>query len=105
MKRFLFKGLVPFSLICLWLLVCIPVCRKESGMDYFMLWILTGLPFGIRRMLFFLIPKNYSLSGSIGVIGLDLMLAGILGGFWIILEVVHVMIMFRNVIDISRGRI
>ncbi len=76
--------LIPQIAIAVMLCLAYPICNKNEGIDYFLLWIIVGFPFGIRRMLLWLIPHNYGISGSIGVIGLDCIIGGIIGGFVVI---------------------
>lgn len=71
MKRVLFKVIVPAVIIAVWMLTCYPVCNKAEGFDWFLYWIIAGCPFGIRRMCLWLIPKNFSISGSIGVLAMN----------------------------------
>ena len=71
MKRVLFKVIVPAVIIEVWMLTCYPVCNKAEGFDWFLYWIIAGCPFGIRRMCLWLIPKNFGISGSIGVLSLN----------------------------------
>ena len=68
MKRVLFKIIVPVLILVLWVLMCYPVCQQENGFDYFLFWIMVGFPYGIRKMCMFLIPKNFGIAGSIGVV-------------------------------------
>lgn len=61
--------LIPLIAIAVVLCFAYPICHKAEGMDYFLLWLIVGFPFGIRRMMLWLIPHNYGISGSIGIIG------------------------------------
>lgn len=80
LKRVLFKVIVPAVIIVVWMLTCYPVCNKAEGFDWFLYWIIAGCPFGIRRMCLWLIPKNFSISGSIGVLALNCIIGGLIGG-------------------------
>ena len=78
MKRVLFKVIVPAVIIEVWMLTCYPVCNKAEGFDWFLYWIIAGCPFGIRRMCLWLIPKNFVISGSIGVLALNCIIGGLI---------------------------
>ena len=80
MKRVLFKVIVPAVIIAVWMLTCYPVCNKAEGFDWFLYWIIAGCPFGICRMCLWLIPKNFGISGSIGVLALNCIIGGLIGG-------------------------
>ena len=60
------------------------VCSADGTTDYFMLWILVGFPFGVRKMCLWLIPKNYGLSGSIGILAFNCIIGGLIGGVVVI---------------------
>ena len=89
MKRVLFKVIIPLSVTGLWLITCYPVCRKADGFDWFLYWILAGFPFDIRRMYLWLIPKNFGISGTIGVLALDCIVGGLIGGVVLIVKVIR----------------
>lgn len=84
MKRILFKTVLPALAISLWLLTCYPVCQKAEGFDFFLYWVLAGFPFGIRKMCLILIPKNFEIAGSMGVLALNGIIGGLIGGFVLI---------------------
>ena len=84
MKRVLFKVIVPAVIIVVWMLTCYPVCNKAEGFECFLFWIIAGCPFGIRRMCLWLIPKNFSISGSIGILALNCIIGGVVLIFKII---------------------
>ena len=84
MKKVLFKVVFPVLAIGIWLLTCYPVCDRVEGFDYFLFWILAGFPFGIRKMCMWLIPRNFGIAGSIGVLALNGMVGGLIGGFVLI---------------------
>lgn len=65
-----------------------PVYIKDGSVDYFLMWILLGFPFGIRRMWLWLIPRNYGLAGTVGVFTLNIIVGGIIGGFALILQII-----------------
>ena len=81
MKRILCKVILPGMFIWVVAIVCFPVCMKEEGFDFFQFWILTGFLFGFQKMSMVLIPKNYGIGGSLGVLALNCIVGGIIGGF------------------------
>ena len=89
---------VPWITIAAMLCLAYPICNKAEGMDFFLLWIIVGFPFGTRRMMLWLIPHNYGISGSIGVIGLDCIIGGIIGGFVVIFMIIKSIAAFLRVI-------
>lgn len=81
MKEFLIKVILPLAGISLLLLLFVPLCKANGKMDYFLLWVLVGCPFGLQKMFVWLIPKGHGLSGTVGVVALNLIVGGIIGGF------------------------
>ena len=81
MKRMICNVILPGVLIGLIVIVCYPICMKEDGFDFFQFWILSGFLFGFRKMSMVLIPKNYGIGGNLGVLALNCIIGGIIGGF------------------------
>ena len=70
MKRILVKLLLPVSLLAVWM-ICYPICRKAEGFDFSCIG--TGrLSLWIRENVYVLIPKNFGIAGSIGILALKL---------------------------------
>ncbi len=80
LKKVLFKVVFPIGLFALWAMICYPICNKAEGFDYFLYWILVGCPYGMRKMCLFLVPKNFGIAGSIGVIAFNFVIGGLIGG-------------------------
>ena len=99
MKRVLFKIIVPIALITVWMLTCYQVCNKTEGFDWFLYWIIVGCPFGIRRMCFWLIPKNFGISGSIGILALNCILGGLIGGIVLIAKIISMAVELINIVS------
>ena len=68
------------------------ICNKTEGFDWFLYWILAGCPFGIRRMCLWLIPKNFGISGSIGVLALKFIAGVFIGGFVLIFKIISIVV-------------
>lgn len=82
--------IIPAVFIAVWMLTCYPVCNKAEGFDWFLYWIIAGNPFGIRRMCLWLIPKNFGISGSIGVLALNCIIGGVIGGVVLIFKIIGI---------------
>ena len=95
MKNLMTKIILPTIFIFLWLAVCYPICNRPEGFNYFMFWIIAGMPFGIRFMCLKLIPKGYGLTGAIGVFALNAVIGGLIGGAILMVAIVKV---FMNII-------
>lgn len=98
MKRVLFNIVIPLSVMVLWMITCYPVCNKAEGFDYFLYWIMVGCPYGIRKMCMFLIPRNFGIAGSMGVLALNCIVGGLIGGFVLIIKVIKIFVETFSVI-------
>lgn len=91
MKRlviFLKEVVLPLALAALLLLLLKPIYMKAGVMNYLLLWICVGIPFGVRRMFLWLIPHKFDLAGTVGVFVLNVIVGGIIGGFALIWQVI-----------------
>ena len=64
-----------------------------------MYWIIVGCPFGIRRMCFWMIPKNFGISGSIGILALNCILGGLIGGIVLIAKIISMAVELINIVS------
>ena len=79
MKEFLKKTVIPV-VVALFLFSMFSRIFTENGApDYFLIWLACGVPFGIGKM-FTLIPIGFGISGTVGVVALNLVLGGLIGG-------------------------
>ena len=97
MKRVLFKVVLPLAFILVWANMCYWICLDNNGMNWFQFWIMCGSPFGIKKMLVVLIPRNFGIAGSIGVFALDVIIGGLIG---VIILAVKVIAIIREIINI-----
>ena len=98
MKRVLSKVILPALAIGLWVLICYPVCNKAEGFDFFLFWILAGFPFGIRKMCMILIPKNFDIAGSMGVLAFNAVVGGLIGGVVLIVKIIGIVVELVKII-------
>lgn len=57
-----------------------PLCMENEECDYLSLWWFMGIPFGIHRMFFWIIPKGYDIGGTMGILFLNVLVGGVIGG-------------------------
>ena len=57
-----------------------PLCMENSVCDYLKLWVLMGIPFGVHRMFVWVIPKGFDLGGTVGILVINLLIGGVIGG-------------------------
>ena len=79
-KAFLINCLLPVTAAVLLFFIFRSACTKDGVIDYFLLWLLCGLPFGIHRMFLWIIPGGRSFGGSIAVFALKFLIGAVIGG-------------------------
>ena len=89
MKKVLFRIIIQMMILAVWMIMCYPVCAKADGFGYCLYWIMVGCPYGIRKMSMFLVPKNFDIAGSIGILALDCIIGGLIGGMIVIIRIIN----------------
>lgn len=56
-----------------------PFCMEQGRYDYRLLILLMGIPFGIERMLVWIVPRRTDLGGTLGFLVFQILLGGIIG--------------------------
>lgn len=80
MRRFIGKAILPIAAALLTLALFYPLCVEQGICDYWKLWLLAGIPFGVHKMYFWLIPKGFDLGGTVGMFVFNLLIGGVIGG-------------------------
>lgn len=80
-KAFLLKSLLPIIATILLFYIFKTACIKNGSVDYFLLWLMCGLPFGIHRMFLWIIPGGRSFGGNIAMFALNFVVGAVIGGF------------------------
>lgn len=78
-KDFLKKVVLPVFLAWLLFSMFTPVFTKEGVTDYFKVWLVCGIPFGIWRVRLWLIPSGFDLGGTVGVWAINFIVGGLIG--------------------------
>lgn len=72
--------IVPVFLAVFLAAVFRPLCMDSGECDYLKLWWFMGIPFGIHRMSLWIIPKGYDISGTVGILFINVLIGGAIGG-------------------------
>lgn len=86
--EFLRKVVFPVGAAVFLAALFYPLCVENGVCDYLKLWILTGIPFGVHRMFVWVIPKGFDLGGTVGVLVMNLLVGGVIGGVILIWRLV-----------------
>ena len=79
MKEFLKKTILPIVAALLLFSIFSRIFTENGSIDFFLVWLACGVPFGIGKM-FTLIPIGFGISGTVGVVALNIVLGGLIGG-------------------------
>lgn len=79
-KDFFKKTVLPVIIALFLFSMFKPVFTKDGVTNYFNVWLCCGIPFGIRRMFVWLIPYGYDIAGTVGVVALNFIVGGLIGG-------------------------
>ncbi len=82
---------IQLGIIVVWGITCYYICKSEDGFQYFIYWIIMGFPFGFQKLRMLLIPKGFGIAGEIGVFALDAIVAGLIGGIFLVKKIVVIM--------------
>lgn len=86
-RRFSVSVVLPLTIAAACALLFKTVYASSEGINYLLMWICIGIPFGIHRMCLWLVPTKFDLAGTIGVVAVNIMVGGIIGGFALVFQV------------------
>lgn len=55
------------------------LCMENGECNYLSLWWFMGIPFGIHRMFFWIVPKGYDIGGTVGILFINVFVGGVIG--------------------------
>lgn len=100
MKKLMLKAVLTLCLAAAAVAVFYPLCTDGAGCDYLKLWLLAGIPFGIRRMFLWIIPKGFDIGGTVGVIAFNFIVGGLIGGVSMTWQVgVSIFVLARGIVS------
>ena len=79
-KDFLKHTVLTLVIALFLFLIFKSVFTKNGETEYFYVWLCCGIPFGIRRMFVWLVPHGYDLGGTVGIIAVNFIIGGLIGG-------------------------
>ena len=92
-SEFMRKVIVPAGTAMFLAAMFYPLCVENGVCDYLKLWILIGIPFSVHRMFVWVIPKGFDIGGTVGVLVMNLLIGGVIGGiiliWWLVLAVFY----------------
>lgn len=83
-KDFFKRTVLTIAVVLLLFFLFKSVFTKDGITNYFYVWLCCGIPFGIRRMFVWLIPHGYDIAGTVGIVALNFVVGGLIGGLILI---------------------
>ena len=80
MRQEIFCRMIFVTEVLLWTVIFYPFCVEGGNCDYLKLWILVGIPFGIRKMQIWIVPRNIDVGSTIAMFVFQMLIGGIIGG-------------------------
>ena len=111
-KDFFFKTVAPACIALLLFSMFKNVFTKDGVTDYLMVWIMCGIPFGIRRMYLWLLPHSRaSFQFTIAIWAINFIVGGLIGGVilvwrllvavWYLILTVYRIVTFKNQVPVD----
>ena len=66
MKKTMLKAILTIYSAAVVTAVFYPLCVDGAGCDYLKLWLLAGIPFGVRRMFLWVMPQGFDIGSTVG---------------------------------------
>jgi hypothetical protein len=85
-RDFLKKGIFPIVAMLLLGMMFYPFCLEHGVCDFRKLWIFVGIPFGVRRMYVWMIPRGWDIGSSMGMFAFQLLIGGVIGSIVVIIQ-------------------
>lgn len=83
---------IQLGIIVVWAITCFYICKSEEGFQYFVYWIILGFPFGFQKLRMLFVAKNLGIAGELGVLALDAIIAGLIGGMFLVKKIVLILV-------------
>lgn len=86
-----------FPIIIIGLLACLAFNifkDQPENIRYFYMWTFIGVPIGMKKMCLFLVPRNFDIAGSVGVLAFNFIIGGVIGGFIVIYKLLGALLNF-----------
>lgn len=78
-KDFIKKVILPVAAAWILFSILAPACTENGVCDWRKLLLFAGIPFGIHKMFFLLVPSGFDIGGTVGVIVFSLLIGGVAG--------------------------
>lgn len=82
MLKEVFKRLIlPITVASLTAFFCQPLYMAGGKCDYLLMGLLIGIPFGVQKMMFWIVPSGYGIAGTVAMTVFNFLIGGLIGIF------------------------
>ncbi len=80
-KVFCKRLLLPLGVAALVAFFCQPLYMSGGECDLRLLLLLVGIPFGISKMMVWIVPTGHGLAATVGILAFNVLVGGVIGIF------------------------
>lgn len=78
-REFMNKTIIPVGTVLFLVFLFRPLCMVQGKLDWRLLILIAGIPFGIRKMFLWMVPSEMGIGGTVGVVAFNLLIGGMIG--------------------------
>lgn len=78
-REFITKTILPVGAVVLLFFLLRPLCMEQGMFDWRKWLLFAGVPFGVRKMFFWIAPKGTGIGETVGILVFNLLIGGIIG--------------------------
>lgn len=78
-KEFMTKTILPIGAVVLLFFLFRPLCMEQGTFDWRKWLLFAGVPFGIQKMFFWMVPKGTGIGETVGILVFNLLVGGVIG--------------------------
>lgn len=96
-KDVLMKAVFPITLLVVWSWLAYNFCISIEQEEWWKIWMVIGIPYGVRRMFIWILPKNFDIGGTVGVWVLNIIIGCLIGELvvvWYIFRAVYILVKY-----------
>jgi hypothetical protein len=73
------KAILPLAAMTFWCWLVNTIMKVSGYHEPIIFMVLSGLPFGVRKMYFLLVPRGLDIGGTVGMVALSVIVGGVMG--------------------------
>lgn len=78
-REFITKTILPVGAVVLLFFLLRPLCMEQGMFDWRKWLLFAGVPFGVGKMFFWMVPRGTGIGETIGILVFNLLIGGMFG--------------------------